>query len=644
LYGNPPDGINSRDKWLSSIHTDDRKKVIKCFEDSIKTGANFNIEFRVVWPDNSIHYLTTKAQLFKDKQGKPLRLVGINIDISPQKFLENNLVFLSQASKALASSLDYQTTLNTVAELAVPYVADWCAVDLLNESGQLKQVIVKHTNPKKVQLAKKLRKISPPDMNGSVGIAKVIKTGEAEFLPHISIDLLRSMAKDAKHLEILKQIGFTSAMIVPIKSHKKEAKIVGVITLVSAEAKRQFNKYDLVTAEELSSRIALAIENSRLYTNAQQEIKDRKKIENELMDSKHQLEIIFQNVADGITVQTPGGQLLFVNEAAAKASGYNTPQEMMSDPSRWIKDFELFDEEGNGYNLSTLPGRRALSGELNAQDLIRFVDKNTQEERWSLIKARPVFDGKKNVQLVINIIQDITDRVQKEKRMDEFVALASHELKTPVTSLKMFTQVMQQRFQKKNDKESELLLSKMDNQLTRLVDLIKSLLDISRVKAGKISYEMETFSINDLIQEVVDSIKNITKTHTIIVHEQTKHFVYADRERIGQVLINLINNAIKYSPKSDNIIVSIKKEKKYIVISIQDFGVGIPKADQEKVFDKFFQTSKSDSQTFPGLGLGLYISSEIVKRHKGTIWVESEEGKGTTFSFTLPSGSRRKAL
>ncbi|HLL60626.1 MAG TPA: PAS domain S-box protein [Candidatus Nitrosocosmicus sp.] len=236
----------------------------------------------------------------------------------------------------------------------------------------------------------------------------------------------------------------------------------------------------------------------------------------------------------------------------------------------------------------------------------------------------------------VSVNRDITDRKKLEQRKDDFVALASHELKTPVTSLKMYSQILEQRFIEKGDEESTTMISKMDHQLTRLNNLITGLLDVSRVQAGKLEYKKDNFSVDDLVYEIIENIQRITKTHKIFTDGQTKQNIIGDRDRIGQVLTNLINNAIKYSPEANQVIVHSEKKRDSVLISVKDFGMGIPKREQPRVFDRFFQSSNPIIQTYPGLGLGLYISKEIVDRHNGKIWVESTEGKGSTFNFTLP--------
>jgi len=148
--------------------------------------------------------------------------------------------------------------------------------------------------------------------------------------------------------------------------------------------------------------------------------------------------------------------------------------------------------------------------------------------------------------------------------------------------------------------------------------------------------QKECIDVGALVQEIVENVQGTTQTHHLLLAERTSAEVFGDRDRVGQVLINLLNNAIKYSPQADRVVVRVAKDASQVTISVQDFGIGIPKEHQDKIFERFYQVIDAEEKTYPGLGIGLYISGEIVKRHCGRLWVESEKGAGSTFYFTLP--------
>jgi len=167
------------------------------------------------------------------------------------------------------------------------------------------------------------------------------------------------------------------------------------------------------------------------------------------------------------------------------------------------------------------------------------------------------------------------------------------------------------------------------------------------MQTGQLVYREEHFDLDALVQEIVENIQGTTQTHHLLLEGLTEAEAFGDRDRIGQVLINLLNNAIKYSPQASTVLVRVAKDQNNALVSVQDFGIGIAKEHLQKIFERFYQVTDLEERTYPGLGIGLYISLEIVKRHGGQIWVESKKGEGTTFHFTLPlfqEGKRQVSL
>src|SRR5712692_10331881 len=231
---------------------------------------------------------------------------------------------------------------------------------------------------------------------------------------------------------------------------------------------------------------------------------------------------------------------------------------------------------------------------------------------------------------------EIMERKKLERQKDEFISMASHELKTPVTSLKGFLGLLQRRLATHADEKELHYLARMDTQVQKLTKLINDLLDLSKMQTGQLVYREERFELDALVQEIVENIQGTTQTHRVLLEGQTLAEAFGDQDRIGQVLINLLNNAIKYSPQADRVMVRVTKDQNKALVSVQDFGIGIAKEHQHMIFERFYQVTDAAEKTYPGLGIGLYISSEIVKRHGGQMWVESEKDEGATFHVTLP--------
>lgn len=458
----------------------------------VKNGKSKRIETKRLKKDGSVIDIILTLSPIKNNYGKVIGLAALTHDISGRKQQEANLRFLAEASKVLSASLDYEETLKQVADLAVPEIADWCSIDVLNEEdNSIEQIAVSHIDPKKVEFAKKLRKLNPVDLESSSGLAKVIKTGEPLFLPHISDDEIKKMELKKSQIALLKKLGLKAAIIMPLKYHSK---IFGAITLVSAESKKHFTKNDFNMAEELSRRAVVSIENARAYKKEQQAVQLR----------------------------------------------------------------------------------------------------------------------------------------------EEFISVASHELKTPVTSLKVYSQVLKKKLKANNRTNTDKYFNKMNNQIDKLNTLISDLLNVSRLKNGQLEFENKPFDINEVVKSSVELIQPTTDDHNIKIAGKINRKVKGDAERVGQVISNLLNNAIKYSPNANRVNIILRNSKKMASITVEDFGIGIDEDKIDSLFERFYRVEGEVQSTFPGLGIGLYIAKEIASRHGGEIKVKSKKGKGSKFTFLIP--------
>lgn len=228
------------------------------------------------------------------------------------------------------------------------------------------------------------------------------------------------------------------------------------------------------------------------------------------------------------------------------------------------------------------------------------------------------------------------DTLELMNKKDDFLSAASHELKTPVTSLKAYTQLLQMDAKEAGDAKNEMMLARMDIQIDKLTLLITDLLDTSKINNGKLVYKKNVLKLNDLVKEMVDQMQAVITSHKIIIEKNSPADIYADKERIGQVINNLLTNAIKYCPDCKKLLVNVETNDQSAIFSVKDFGEGIAKEEYDKIFGRFYRISGKNLHTYPGLGLGLYISKEIIEKHHGKIWLESEIGKGSTFYFNLP--------
>ncbi|GAB2765842.1 PAS domain-containing protein [Salinimicrobium soli] len=271
---------------------------------------------------------------------------------------------------------------------------------------------------------------------------------------------------------------------------------------------------------------------------------------------------------------------------------------------------------------------------------IRIADKD-HNYAWHLSRAEAVKDDQGNIKMWIGTNTEIQRLKEEEKRKGDFLKMVSHELKTPVTSIKGYVQLLLKVLENLQSTELDKMpfkpsLQRIDHQIVRLTRLISEMLDLSRIEEGKLELQKEKFHLNQLVDDTVQDISLTNTEHNIQVKHDLNCEVVADKDRIGQVLINFITNAIKYSPVNQEIIVSVVTAgEAAVAVQVKDKGLGIDPKDQEKIFKRFYRVGGENEETYSGFGIGLYLAKEIIQRHNGKIEVNSERGKGSEFSFIL---------
>ncbi len=339
-------------------------------------------------------------------------------------------------------------------------------------------------------------------------------------------------------------------------------------------------------------------------------------------------------LTDGVFVFDTNFKTIYINKAGAVNSGYSSLEEMIKKPLKWRSNLEIRDETGLPIPLEELPGRKALREKKSFQTVLQYKNLKTGEIRWVIDKSSPIFDEKGQVRCIIAIAHDITERMELEKRKDEFISTASHELRTPISTIKGYAQIIVHKAVKD---DVRYYAEQLDKQVDRLSALVSDLLDVSRIKNNKLKLNKQKFNMVEMVEEIAKDFQLIAPTHQIeIKNGIAKKYVKADKDKIYEVLNNLLSNAIKFSPKSKKVILKILNSRKQMVVSVKDFGIGVSNKYLNRVFEPFFQPTNKIRQSFSGLGLGLYISSQIVKQHDGKMWVKSERGKGSEFTFSIP--------
>lgn len=832
-------------------------------------------EATLLCKDGSIKYAAISSNVVW-KDGEFIHTRCFTRDITQRKQYEQMLYFLNKAGKELSEGLDYKKAFRNITRLIVPALADWFLIDALDDKGSIETLTLGHKDPEKVRWGLNLRKQYPPDMNASVGVPNVLRTGRSEMYPLIPDEMLVAAAKDEEHLKITRSLGFHSVMIVPLTANNKT---FGAITFVTTqESRRTYTEADLRLAEDFAHQVAFTLENGSLYEKAQAELEEKIRIQHNLEEQRQQWELItnavpaliayvdnqrryqyinqryldwfggkeedfigkdvqtvigpdiplkdpyirkvlsgkevnfeaqvtysdhktrdiaatyipdisregdvrgyvsliidiserkrverdllakhealqmqskvLESMSEGVSVSTEDGIILYTNPAEDNMFGYdpgeltgkhitvqssyspaesvrliNEITQTLDEKGTWTGEFNNVRKDGtrfitrasiNGLGLSekrywvcvheditqeknirqsileSIERFRYLAesiphlvwtakpegmfdyynqnwvdytglsiddsketgwmAALHPDDLRKCIKsweesiENTQgyeiecrlrrkdgRYRWYLNRAIPLKDAEGNIIKWFGTFTDINDQKTLNDKKDEFIGIASHELKTPLTSIKAYVQLLERIVEKGVDEPARLYVKKTGDYIERLNNLISDLLDVSKIQAGKLQFNMEEFAFDDLVNESVESMTYLSKKHSIHLKGSSGARVFGDKNRLEQVFMNYLSNAIKYSPNHDRIEVEVSRvHDDQVQVRITDYGIGIPKEKLPRLFDRFYRV---ESNNISGLGIGLYISSEILKRHKGKTWVESEEGKGSSFYFTLP--------
>ncbi|UII24976.1 PAS domain S-box protein [Fulvivirga maritima] len=356
------------------------------------------------------------------------------------------------------------------------------------------------------------------------------------------------------------------------------------------------------------------------------DITEQQDTEEALRQSEEFNRLILESTPDGIKTLDLEGRLISINKQGLKM--------LEVDSFNQLKGCEWFDLwSGEDKEEAIKCFNKAKNGEVGHFEGRKATLRGN--EKWWDVLVAPIFDGQGNVERIMAASREITELKEVERQKDEFLSIASHELKTPVTSIKGSIQIMERLIEDQNYELIGKFMNKAELHVDKLLSLIHDLLDVSKIQSGKLEFNISEFIVNDIIEDCVEHMSHHSQKHIITVKGVLSQKVRGDRVRLEQVVCNLLTNAIKYSPDNDKIEVEVTDLGDELKIAVIDKGIGIPEEKLAQIFDKFFRVEDAFHQ-FQGVGLGLYISSEIISRHGGELQVISKEGQGSSFFFTLP--------
>ncbi|MEA2525528.1 MAG: hypothetical protein QOF73_2755 [Thermomicrobiales bacterium] len=524
------------------------------------------------------------------------------------------LAFLAEASAVLAASLDPEATLAQVARFAIPVLADWCVVHLLGDGGDLVPVAIAHDDPGKVAMAEEATHRYPPSPEAPSGPARVVRTGQTDVIGEITDAMLQAVARDDDHLRILRGAGMRAAVVVPLASR---GRILGAISLVRAESGTSYGAEDVALAEELARRAATAIDNARLYAAAQ--------------EAEERFRGLFDGVADAILVADADRRYLDANPAATRLLGY-TRDELLR---LRVDDVVAAETSWAVTEYSQMLAEDVWRGELNVR---------RRDGTLVPVEARATTVALRTGPVYLATLRDVSERQELDRLQGEFLAAVSHDLKNPLTTIRAQTQLLRRRAARNTLPEPAQLVDDLDVILSsamRLSSQLDELQDVARLRAGHpLELGYDATDLVALTREAVAAAQATSGRHGIRVEAPDAPVVgHWDALRLRRVLDNLLGNAIKYSPRGGRIFVTVRQEDRAdgarAVLTVRDEGVGIPDGDMDHIFERFRRGSNVAGR-FAGTGIGLSGARQIAEQHGGTIGVESEEGRGSTFTVALP--------
>ena len=503
-------------RFTDFAHAEDATLSWEPFQELVRGGIDrYEMEQRFVHKNGSIVWGKLAVSLIRDVDGQPQFAIGMGEDITARKQVEHErlqlfreqaarseaeaaqrrLAFLAEASIQLALSLDLETTLERVARSAVPVLADWCTLNLVDALGSLYTETTAHVDPEQEELARAMRRAYPRRQeDGRSPAIGVLRSGASRLISDIDDAVLERISTNADHLAMWRRLAPKSVMIVPLAIH---GRTLGTLSLIATAASdRRYTQADLAVAEDLGRRAAMAVENARLYAQAEEAVRIR----------------------------------------------------------------------------------------------------------------------------------------------DEFLSVAAHELKTPVTSLRGFAQLTLRTIEQTGHIDLHRLtraLGVVDQQSEKLTRLVAQLLDVSRFQSGKLALDCRETNVSQLVLDLVNSLQAHSDRHVLHTAIPPDVRIYADPLRIEQVLTNLVDNAIKYSPGGGDVNVDMSVNTEGVCIAVRDHGIGISPEHRERIFERFYQADANRHHT-AGMGLGLYISHQIVDLHGGELRAEFPEEGGSRFIVSLP--------
>jgi PAS domain S-box-containing protein len=592
------------DEWLEDptlflrlVHPDDRARV-EAEHDAVDAAKGLRTSYRIVARDGRTVWVREEAAAILDESGRPLGIQGYLLDVSEREAAEEARKELRAAQAVTAAvARDRQRKIDFVAEVATVLAS---SLDVRSTVGQVVTLASRElADWCVVDVLKEDGTVTRYAVDRAE--APALSTAPDPHPEQPAIDVIREGKPELSD----------SHMRLPLVS--RGGRPVGALTLVTGEHAARFASEDLPWARAVAGMIAQAIDNSRL--NAE-------------VEARSDADRVLTHVGEGVFLLDRGGLIRLWNPASAAITGVSADSARGKPAAEAVPGWdEIFEHVPVGTTQEPV----------RPEALPLDTDRG---ERWISISGAEFFGG------TVYAFRDITEEHRVDELKAEFIATASHELRTPLAAVYGAAQTLRRHDFALDDAGRERFISLIVDESNRLAGIVNQILLANQLDVGRLDLVTEPFDAEDLLDRVVESARSHAPEHVTFAIQAPDAVppVAADKDRARQVLVNLVENAVKYSPGGGRIELGLEDADGTVVFSVADEGMGIPADEQRRVFDKFYRLDPNMIRGIGGTGLGLYICRELVERMGGRIWLESEEGKGSTFFFKLPSAGSHTAL
>ena len=631
--------------WRESVHQADRPGVDDEWRQSFRSGDPFEAECRLrSASDGSYRWFLCRALPLRDESGAITRWFGTCTDVHDQRRASEGSSVLAEASAALAASLDTEETIRTVAHLAVPRLGDWCTVDMLEPNGTLKRIATVHAEKEKLAIADELNRRYPPSADDPGGVMKVLRTGTTEASA-ITDEMIIAGVPDLERRTLLLTLHLRSYVIAPLLVG---GKAIGALTIVSAESGHFFGPSDIARVQELARRIALALENARLFSETAA-ARDAESLSSaRLRESEAKLVLSMEagglgswewDIANDRVVWSPQTERM---HGLAEGTFSGTREEFAS----FIHPDDR--ERVNGEIARTLAEHTPTY-----YIKYRFV-RGDGAVRWLEGFARLECDGDGNPRSFLGVSHDVTEReellaAEHQARRDAeaanaakaiFLTTMSHELRTPLNAVSGYVDLLEMGVRGPINEPQREDLRRIRRASQHLLALINDILNYARLEAGKIEINLSTVTLAEALGEMEALVAPQLRAKGVAYEYRACDgdlLVRVDREKLDQILLNLVGNAVKFTDAGGKITLHCSASDGSAEVVVTDTGRGIPRGKLASIFDPFVQVDRHlTPERQQGVGLGLAISRDLARSMNGDITVQSDAGKGATFVLRLP--------